>query len=935
MTQEALYDPLYVRLFGKFELIRAHLPLRLPSRKVEALFAYLVLHPQPQHREKLAALFWSEVLDEQARASLRNALAVLRRTLDKAIVVADRDYIHLNPSYPLTADVLEFDKQARMFQSAAIPAVANLQLDLYRGELLADFSDEWIISLRETYRERYHTLVFQVAQHQRSVGHYEAAITLMQQVLAHEPADEAAHQTLMACYFAQGDRAAALRQFETLRQVLHDEVGVEPQRESFLLYQRIREAALTPRSNQSVPGNLPTPITAFVGRTQELQDIETLICDQCRLVSLTGTGGSGKTRLAIEVAAACSPAFRDGVWWIDLAPHTAGEFVPYAIARVVGVREVESHTITASVSLHLRAKQALLVLDNCEHLTDACANIVDQLLRDCPHVRVLVTSREPLRLIGEMVWLVLPLSLPDRRTQLTPDAVLQAEAVQLFVQRVLGVQRTFHLTTHNTPLVVEICRQLDGIPLALELAAVCLKSLSLTNLAQRLQDRFALLTGGSRAALPRQQTLQATLNWSYDLLDSEEQTVFSNLAVFGGGFTLEAVEAICTSSVTSVMHVLFRLVEKSLVNFDRGRYQMLETVRQYALAKLERRNDYPDIMRRHLGWYVALVEQAEPKFSSSEQVYWSELLEAENANLRMALKYTFELNAVDSGLRLVSALWWYWSRRGYMAEIQHFLGAFLKQSNPDQVMASASLAKALSRAGAVATRQGVYETARLFLSESRLMYQSLDDKAGTAFVCHQLGWLHHALQQFAAAHSYYEDSLRLATEAGSPAQIAETLAYQGLLAFFEGQYAAARVHLERALALRQRHGEIWGRAFVEWNLGNVAFGEEDYLTAKHLYQQVLRSIHALGDRWGLPSILEGLAYVAEREGKPQTTGLLMGAAAAIRDQTVSPVPPVFRKMHDRGREGARSQMGDEAFANAWRTGESLTVDAAVEIALAL
>jgi non-specific serine/threonine protein kinase len=935
MTDPPSSAPLHIYLFGKFEIERDRRALRLPGRKDEALIAYLLLHPGQHHRDKLAALLWPEGSNQQSRASLRNALAVLRKMLGETLLIADRDHVQVNPEFPVYVDAREFKKQAQQFQSAAIPDMTGLHLELYRGDLLADFSDDWIIPIRESCRQLHRHTLLLLTQRQRSLGLYEAAIALAEQMLELEPADEKAHQLLMSCYFALGDRPSALRQFEILQQILRDELAAEPQRETLLLYQRIRDAALTPLSNHTIPGNLPTPLTGFIGREQEIQDLETLICEQSRLVTLTGAGGSGKTRLAIEVAAACSPAFRDGIWWVDLAPQSDASFISHAVARSLGIHDLSGEDVLQTITQHIHAKQLLVVLDNCEHQIEVCAQIADRLLRECPQVRLLATSREALRIEGETVWVVLPLSLPDTRAPLTPVAAQQSEAVQLFVDRAVAVQRSFRLTEQNTQSVVEVCRQLDGIPLALELAAVCLRSLALDELAVRLRDRFALLTGGSRAALPRQQTLQAALDWSYDLLEPDEQILFCHLAVFAGGFTLEAAESVCKTPPLPVMPLLFRLVDKSLILFENERYRMLETVRQYASARLEARDSSTTVFGHHLDWCVALAEQAEPRFSSAEQVYWSERLEAENANLRTALNWALQHQASEAGLRLISALWWFWSRRGYMADIRHLLDAFLALTRRSEGMVSAPVAKALSRAGAAATRQGDYETARLFLDESLNLHRTLDDKPGSAFVYHQLGWLHHALKQFDIARSLYHDSLNITAQIGEKAhaQHADTLAYLGMLNYFEGRYADARSCLNQSLALKQRLGEIWGRAFAEWNLGNVAFGEGDYHTAKHIYQNVIREVRGLRDRWGLPSILEGIAYIAEIDRNSELAITLMSAAAVIREQTVSPVPPVFKENYDHTLARLRLHFGEDNFRRLWQAGQSIPIEDVIDLAL--
>ncbi len=919
-----------VYLLGMFNLTRSGRILRLPSRKDESLLAYLLLHPGAHSREAVAALFWPDGNREQSRASLRNALAVLRRILGQDVVIADRDTIQvLQDQY--WVDALIFKTQMQWFQSNALPDSAVLQFDLYRGDLLEACPDEWLIPIRESYRQLYFRALLQAAQRQRSFGHYDVAIALAERILERESTDEMAHQLLMSCYEAVGDRQSALKQFELLRARLWDELATEPQPETMLLYQRIRSTRFAPQGARLVMGNLPTPLTRFIGRKVEVHDLEALICEQSRLVTLTGAGGAGKTRLAIEVADVSSPSFPDGVWWVELTPYTEARLLPYAVAAALHIQDTMSADALQHIVGYLRDKRLLLLLDNCEHLIEACASFVDQLLTACPHLRIMATSREALRIHGEVVWVVLPLSLPDVRARLTLDTASQSEAVRVFLDRAAAAVPGFHLNENNLIPVVEICRQMEGMPLALELAAVCVRNLPISELVKRLQDRFALLMSGSRVAQPRQQTLQATLDWSYNLLDDDEQHLFGQLAVFAGGFTAEAVEMVCGAAAVTV---LLRLVEKSLVNLVDSRYHMLEIIRQYAHTKAHIHDDAASVAQRHLEWCVALVEQAEVKFSSTEQSFWSERLDTESANLRAALKWALEQGTAEIGLRLVSALWWFWSRRGFLEEIGRWLEAFLQVGRQSQNLLTTTAAKALARAGAAAVRQTHYETGRLFLVESMTLYRSLGEQSGQAFVLHQLGWLHHATLGFAEARELYHESLNISRQRGVDglSQLADTLAYLGLLACFELSFEEARAYLYSSRELKSQLGDVWGCAFADWIQGNVIFAEGDHIRAKQTYQTVLRTVRGLHDRWGLPSILEGIAYVQAISEYHHAT-LLLSAASAIRLKTASPMPPVFSAQYERMLNELRRQYAADGFEAAWREGAALSIEDVITLAL--
>ncbi len=644
-------------LLGAFRLERDGRPIPLPTRKVESLLAYLVLHPEQHAREKLAALFWGDVRDEQARRSLRVALTTLRKQLGDDIVLTDREPVQINPDYPLWVDAKEFqiavlrqaqDKNFRLqIGEMSQSAINNLQsaIELFRGELLSDFYDDWILGERERYHALYTETLLQLTRQMRARGEYERAIEYAQRLLASENTHEPAHQHLMFCDLAVGNRSAALKQYEECRRILRAEVGVEPSPETTALIEWIKQASARPKTQDALPTNLPIPLTSFIGRQREMAEVKRLLvgwsdsrvvapsdqptkrpsfdyASSCarakrragrspaaqdmdkpdqpttRLLTLTGAGGCGKTRLAVQVATDLRDAFKDGVWWIELAaltvrhtldvgprrrrslPASGGQagrgpatdrmddaLVPQAVAKALGLREVPGAPLDEMLSEHLRLKQALLVLDNCEHLVTACARLAEQLLSRCPDLKILTTSREALALIGETVWHVPSLALPPMESKgQSPMSRLQAgggrgtwdasailstsvgqyESVRLFVERATAVQSSFALTAQNASAVAQVCRRLGGIPLAIELAAARMKLLSVEQIAERLDDRFNLLSVGSRTALPRYQTLRAAIDWSYGLLTDAERMLFRRLSIFAGSFTLDAAEEVAS-----------------------------------------------------------------------------------------------------------------------------------------------------------------------------------------------------------------------------------------------------------------------------------------------------------------------------------------------------------------------------------------------------
>jgi predicted ATPase/class 3 adenylate cyclase len=412
----------------------------------------------------------------------------------------------------------------------------------------------------------------------------------------------------------------------------------------------------------SIPNNLPIQLTSFIGREREIAEIKGLL-EQNRLVTLTGSGGVGKTRHSLQVAAEVLDTFSDGVWLVELAPESSPELVPQALASVLGVHEDQSRSLMTTLQDHLQAKTVLLLLDNCEHLLEACAQLADGLLHACPHLKILVSSREALGMAGEVSFLVPSLSLPDAQHLPSLERLTQYDSVRLFIERAVAVKSDFIVANHNAPAVAQICSRLDGIPLAIELAAARLKGLSAEQISERLDDRFRLLTGGNRTALPRQQTLRAMIEWSYDLLSEAERVLLRRLAVFVGDWTLEAAEAVCAEQgieTTEVMDLLLRLVDKSLiVSEERGgqaHYHMLETIRQFARDKLLESGEGAWLRLRHLEFFLKFAEQAEARLESAEPLIWLHQLGAEYENLQAALGWEIEAGREQPALRLSRAM---------------------------------------------------------------------------------------------------------------------------------------------------------------------------------------------------------------------------------------------------------------------------------------
>jgi predicted ATPase len=448
------------------------------------------------------------------------------------------------------------------------------------------------------------------------------------------------------------------------------------------------EAEPALRTSERAPHNLPSELSSFVGREKELSEVKRLLADT-RLLTLTGSGGCGKTRLALAAATDLLEEFEEGVWMVELAPLADPALVPQAVASTLGVREQPGRSPTETLSDYLSSKQVLLVLDNCEHLIEACAVLAEALLHSCPELRILATSREALGITGEVAWLVPSLSLPDLRHLPEIESLPRYESARLFVERTTAVKPTFALTERNATAVAQVCYRLDGIPLAIELAAARAKVLSVEQISERLDDCFRLLAAGSRTAMPRHRTLHATMDWSHDLLPDEEQTLFRRLSVFAGGFTLEAAESVCAGKDLQrdeVLELLSHLVDKSLVvAWERDgevRYRLLEMVRQYGREKLDESGEEAEVRRRHAAFFLGLAERVEPELQGPGQVERLDELERENGNLRVVMSWALSKGEAGIAGRLGWVLWRYWFLHGHQGEGRRWMEVLLERDIP-------------------------------------------------------------------------------------------------------------------------------------------------------------------------------------------------------------------------------------------------------------
>jgi len=695
------------------------------------------------------------------------------------------------------------------------------------------------------------------------------------------------------------------------------------------------------KSLDVLPNNLPVQLTSFIGREREKAEVRRLLSTS-RLLTLTGSGGAGKTRLALQVAAEVLEGFHDGVWLVELAALSDPSLVPKAVASALGVPEQPGRVLTETLADALRGKSMLVILDNCEHLVTACAHLATALLRACPNLRILATSREALGVTGETTWRVPSLSVPDPERLPPLDRFQEYEAVRLFIDRAVASEPQFAVTRSNAPAVAQVCHRLDGIPLAIELAAARVKVLAVEQIAARLDDRFRLLTGGSRTALPRQQTLRAAMDWSYDLLAPKERAVLRRLSVFARGWTLKAAEAVCSGKrITDheILDLVTQLVDKSLVNTEtlsgEVRYRLPETIRQYAQDRLVASGEAAEVRTRHRAWYLDLAERAEARMHGPEETMWLDRLEIEHDNLRAALGWSStEADDAETRLRLAAALFQFWTVHTHWAEGRKWLETALAGSRDKKLIARV---RALQEEGMLVWRQGDYGAAMALFEESLALARELGDQKGVAMALLGRGLVIRDQGSFDAATALFEESLELSRKLEDKLEdkwlMAVPLANMGVVARHKGDYAKAVVLCEESLAMFRTLGT---KRWVAWSLrltGHAVRLQGDLERAAGLYRESVTLFGETGDKWVATECIEGLALIASAQGKHKRAARLFGVAEAARETFGITMPRPEAGDQEHFWVAIRERPEGTAFTAAWAEGRAMTLEQAIEYAL--
>ena len=942
---------LEVRLLGTFDVKFNGKPIDISSRPAQSLFAYLILNARTSHRrEKLAGIFWPDSLEKTARDNLRHALWRVRKALtDQKIaeyLLTDDLSIAFNASTEFWLDAAELQK---VEENASVDRLITV-LSSYQGEVLPGFYDEWVILEREHLSSIFEHHIARLLSLFQNEKRWLDILDWGERWIKLGQKPEPAYRALMSAHAAKGDMSKVVATYERCVDSLK-EFGFGPSEQTRALYEQLKtgEEDLYTKSyimqnekrEEPLKTNLPIQLTSFIGREKEVEEIVRLML-QNRLVTLTGPGGVGKTRLAIQSSKGMLREFNDGIWWVELAPLMDESHVPQTVAQVLGVRESRAKNMTESLKSYLHEKQLLLVLDNCEHLIDVCAQIAHDLLAQCAYLKVLSTSREALDIMGEMEYQVQPLSMPALEYETLANLLLEYEGIRLFAERAKA-KSGFALTDRNASTVLQICQRLDGIPLAVELAAARTKSMSVEDILEHLDDRFNLLTQGDRTALPRHQTLRAAIDWSYDVLSKEEQTLFRRLSVLVGGWTLDAAQAVCSADDIEVLGILMRLVDKSLVitqiENSNNRYYMLETIRQYAYEKFLQSTEVELIYKQYLDFFIRFVEEAEPNLVGPDEVTWLDYLETELDNLRYAARLALRFQDMESAARLGTSLWWFWLFRDHMGEGRQLLEKTIelgRSSSQVEAMTrggTALYAHAMNIAAMLANFQGDHFVGRSRSEEGLALSRKIGNKRLISRALFALGLAAVNQEDYSSAKSAFEESLLHTQELGDKSEIARSHVLLGGLALAQNNYVKARSHYEEGLRLAHEMNSKLTISVFSGNLGLVALKHKDFIVAREMLRTGLLLDREINNERAIIANLVGFASLARALGRLKRATRLSSAAEKFSRDIGSSLDLDEKVEHKKTLSVARARLDKETFNTIWAEGKTMTLNQAIEFAL--
>lgn len=890
------------------------------SSKAQALLCYLAMTLQGASRDTLIGLLWDELPEPDAKANLRVTLSNLRKLVGDHLE-ADRQWVQFNRSLPYRLDTETFE--GALAGGASLSALTEAA-ELYRGDFMAGFYlrdvplySDWQANERERL-QRVALEIFDVLT-QRLVARAEfpRAIHYASRLLALEPWREASHRELMRLYARTDNYTAALKQFETCRELLETELGVEPSAETEELNERIKSARNRPRPI------FPLQSSPLVGRVREL----TLIADylttaECRLLTLAGPGGVGKTRLALEAAHRQTSGFLEGVYFVPLAAATTVDAFLAAVASSLSFQFEGAKKPAEQLLAFLRGKEVLLVLDNFEQLVEAGTDFLIWLLEETS-VKLLITSRERLKLRSEWILALEGLPYPASALEASDDY----DAVRLFLQTALRVSGGLRANTRDKAAVARLCRLLEGLPLALELAAAWVWQRPVEDIATAIEGGIELLTTDARDVPERQRSIRAVFEHSWHLLTQEERWTLSRLAVFAGGFTAQAASQV----VGTTMPVLSSLVDKFLLQCSANdHYEQHSLLHQYAREKLaEHPKETAAIEARHAGYFLAFAEEAEQKLAGEQQRAGLESLETEHDNLRAALDWSLR-SELATGLRIAGALWQFWRMRGYLAEGRRWYEALL--AHP-AALPSQERAKALAGAGTLAFYQGDYESSHSYHSEALAIRSQLGLKEAAARSRYNLGSLAAIKGDDLTAKAYFEEGIATFREMGNHWAVAYSLTNLGNITAKLGQADEAVAMFEESLQLGHQLGDQQIIVQALYHLGSAKLLQGEERTAEHLLKESLTLSHSLAFEHGIANALEGLAQLAAHLNDAPRAARLWGAAEALRDTLGTPLTPDQEPEYEQEIATVRTWLGEADFEVIWREGREMPLEAVVSFAL--